>query len=380
MPDQQTSSTPSSGSDTGGIDISGIITSAGQALSSSLKDIVSSMPGGGQGQQLTAQGADAIATGKQAVNTANEQAAIKYQQDNAEAAARFGMTPGAPSATVVALSKGIVEGEADIVNRQKMIQAKQDTNFLDDPVGWITNRLTLPFDQAAYEGRVEGITQQLSVLKELATRTTEQYQVNAGIDTGASIARLDGLNKEALGEALLQKADSAFKAAQIGVEAANVRIAASRTEFDSQVALSNSIAETKRLDLEASGQTIQLKQVGIQQQELDLGKQRFLIEQNADARAAESHTMEMTIQGLTAGTMQERVQAQQMLQTRIDNFLKITGVMGPNGENRITWPELNLMSDGPLKRCYNARDDGSRYSARAFRLRCYFCTSECQCY
>lgn len=333
------------------VDIAGIVSKAAGSLTASINDLISSGGDGGSGPKAQAdQGADLVAKGQMAANSAMADAALRLQQDNAASAAAFGTQPGSSSSVITTMAKSILAGEQDIENRRDMIQQKLNVNFLDDPIGFITNQMSVPFDQESLNNVIGKTQGQLSVLKQLMDISSQVYTNNAALDQADPAAVADAKNTIALGQALEVKADSGFKAAQLGIEGANVRIAANRAEFDAAVATSQAFTSAAHLDLEQKGLAIQTSQLAISQQHLDLAKIQTVVQQDADQRAQELHTFQIEEARANSANLEDRRAGIVAMQSRLTKALQITGL----GQGSMTYAEFQQMAESPIKQAINS--------------------------
>lgn len=319
------------------VDIAGIVGQIGQSVNASITDLVNSMPGGGQSEALTKQGSELQAEGQREVNEANVRAAVKMKMDNAAVAAAFGfMTPRGQSISAAELSEKIAIEEKDLDERRSMILAKQEASFFDNPISWISNQISLPFDIAAFNNVNAGQEHHLAVLHRLASFTEEQIKINAAVDTAAGAGMLDGMNKMATAKALEQQAASSLAVAQLGVHANSVRLAATEDMFR------NSIA-TNELKVKAVEISLREKGLSMEEEKLSLEKVHSTLEQNAALRAEESHKLEIIQRQLTLGNEQERVAAKLDLNKRLLIAAQVFKL------DPINVDQLQLLGSGPQK-------------------------------
>lgn len=296
----------------GGIDIAGIMQAVGNftnSLSASASDLTRQVGLAGQAQKEVTQGAQDIASGQVDVNIANERAAIKLRQDNEAARAFFGADPANASSTLAQMTQLMTAGEKDIVQRQQMIQAKRDQSFLDDPLQWITDQITLPFDIAAANTKINALNQHADVIQKLQAQTTQAETINAAIDTGASAERLAGLNKQALGKAVLEEAQSRMQLAQLGIQAVNVRTAINRDQLNATFQANDMIAKNLQLGIQAT-------------QAKNYGEYVGIMKTYRDEQALEA---------------QNNLQARQEYQKKIDQFTTMFGLP------KMTYEELQRL-------------------------------------
>lgn len=309
--------------------------------------VFASVGGGGGGLASATAGANQVATGNVQALTAEAAAANKLKADNLEAANRFGLTPGAPSALVSAMSAQIAENEANIMQQGKDILAKVHTGFLDDPIQWLMNQVSLPFN---IQERNEGVAQNhqmLATMAELAKRTEDQYRVNQGIDTADATEKLAGLSAVQFGQAKIAIGDAQFKSAQLGLQAASLKNAINQEQFQAVVQISNAQQSARRNDLDENGLLLKKEELGIQQENQAMNRIKLAMEQDRDKRNTEIQAVQLQETKLRLGKEEEQQAAMKYLQSRLDMTAATYGL------SQIPWQAYNIMTDGPLKRLYD---------------------------
>lgn len=309
----------------GAIDVVDLVRQATSKFTGQVQGI-----GGGGGAGAAAaqgvQGADMIAAGQQRINTANEEALLKLKTDNEAALAEFGFTPGAASGVVAELS-GLVKNETLALN-QSGAKINRDLNksFLDNPIDWLISQITLPFDVQAHNAGVANRNEHLMVLRNMAAATDDRIKLNATVDTAAGVARLQGMNEIALGEALLKKSQIGLEVAKVGIQSAQLRLATTHAEFSAVVQEASFIANV------ANQRTAQ----GFEQERIDMEKHK---QENAD----ESHKIDMAFKTIQVGDAQAAQEAKDYINAKFAVIKSITGLDINNVE------QFKLMADGRPK-------------------------------
>ena len=246
-------------SDTSGIDGSGTLDTAtlmkgyqaaqGQ-IQSSASDLAQALQTGKEGIQNQEQSSEAAIKAEQAINTLKGAAAAKEQADNAAAAAHFGTNPDAASYIMATLGDRIISDENDIVGRRQMISEKMNQGFLDNPMQWLTNQITLPMDVYAANVKIAGVNQDLDTIHQLQQATREQAATNSIIDQ-ANAATLAERNNEWLAtQAQMALGQSQQKLAQLGIQGATLKDAQSKTQLEAMFQLNNALATKQHLEME----------------------------------------------------------------------------------------------------------------------------------
>ena len=148
------------------------------------------------------------------VSDINEAAAMKQQQDDMTAAVALGMQPGGDN-LVSQMGIKMRDAEAQLLDLHDKIVAKRSLSFMDNPLQWISNQISTPYDIDEYNTRAEGINQMSSVTKELSTMFDDQHRIDMAIDTGAGAARM-----KAQGDSIM--AGAGIVAGQMTMEANKV--------------------------------------------------------------------------------------------------------------------------------------------------------------
>lgn len=306
------------------------------SVADSMRNYVSSLPNTQPMVAQNAAGNQLEAAGKQAVNQAQVEAAIRLQADNAKVAAAFGFTPGASDGTIAAFSKQIADNETALDQKKSEILQKQGLSFFDDPVQWLFNQVALPYDIAEFNTRVSTSEHKLDVLKKMEEATLEGYKINAGVDVAASSVLLKGMNDQAAATALQESSKFGLQAAQLGVSETSVRMTATMDGFNAAVAANSQLIQLQHLDIAQKG-------IAISEQNLDLAKIHSKLEEESADRAKQMGAIELQRQTLALGSDQDK---QKSLTELNDRLLRASTVLKVNP---VTWQQLQVMGDGPQK-------------------------------
>lgn len=194
-----------------------------------------SVPTGGAGQGLANQAADIGLRGQRAVQLADTTAAMELSRANAKAAADFGVTPGAPSDLVAQTIESVKALQMQHAAQMNEINTVTNADFVKDPFSWVVNQVRLPFliENANITGA--RLQQGFEYLGKVQNAVKDQAATNAAIITGASDARLQGLNDLALAQALEKKAAAANTATQQAIEGSRILLSKNRDELTAQL-------------------------------------------------------------------------------------------------------------------------------------------------
>lgn len=255
------------------------------------------------------------------INTVQMNARLKTQQRTASEAAFFGTDPDADTYMVKALGDDIRTTQADIMQRDKMINEKMNTSFFDDPISYIANQFSLPTDVASRNARVSQLEQREETLSKLNALTTEAGQKNMTIEQNITAATVNASNTKLLNAAIIANANSQKEIAQLGLTGINVRMAGNKQQFDAVVAGHNA---------------------NVQEQGLSLQKAQFGLAQQREAREAEAQKSRLELDTLikqsTIEDKQKKAESEALLQDKL-NRATSTFSMAP-----ITLNEFKLMS------------------------------------
>lgn len=283
--DSGSNSTPQE--DSYGLDSSklvGAFNAATDSITSSVADLSGLLKGATAAGNQKQQGIQQQSEATQQLNTLDQQVKMKAQARTAHEAGALGTDPDAASYVVTDIASSIGADERDIMERQSMIQSKMDQSFLDDPLQWITNQFSLPYDQAALEMKVGSVSQKFDTLRQLSARTTEFAQKNAALEENASTARLAALNQQAAGKALADVADSKMQLATLGIQGLQVKSALDERQFTNIMQMNTAKNEAVRLSLAQTSEQLHARQVDIMASYRDIQKKalNLSIEQRQD--------------------------------------------------------------------------------------------------
>jgi hypothetical protein len=305
-------------------------------VATSVANYINSLPDTSGITAKNTQGTDMIAQGKIAVNDAIAKAKAKEIQDNATAAAYFGLTPGATDGVIAKYSMQIADSEAQLDAKRQEILGKQQQSFFDNPISWFFNQLALPYDIAEFHTLSNTATHKLDILKRLEDATLEAFKVNAGVDQATAAAVLDGQNKAALGEALVNQAASEVQVGHLGVQETSVRMQGTMDAFNASVAQHQAWVSDQNL-------AVNQATLDINKRQIDNNDARLLIEQNEAKTREQQAQVNLSLSKINLDNAQLQAEGRADINNRLMKIAQ-TWKMTP-----ITAEQLNMMSDGPLK-------------------------------
>lgn len=288
-------------------------------IASSAADLQQSKSMSLTGASQVGAGAAGQAQGQQGINAADFMTLLTRQQRDAQVYSMWGTTPGSPSATVAAIASRISSEEVDVGSRREALQKKLDANFLDNPIQWLSNQITMPFDEAALNNRIQGRNDDLEVLHQLAMRTQEGVAADAAASYTMSTGRLAAMDTVAA-------AGAQVKAGESQMQAASTMVGAASTGNTIAISPYTVLANQQRLALETDQE----------------GYQKVIAEQQ-NARANEQHIVQMDILNLNDVDLNKKVAAQTDLDARVRKLSAVTGA------NIVNYSQLTAMADGKQK-------------------------------
>lgn len=274
------------------------------------------------GQAQVAGGAAEIAGGAALVNTADAQTQLTRKQNDDVVYSMFGTTPGKPSALIADMAQRIQSHEVDIQNKRDALQGKLDANFTDNPMQWLVNQLTIPFDQEALGNEIQGRNDDLDVLHRLAIATQEGTAQDAAAAYTVDTMKLAGLNKQAAGDATMRAGQSALQLGSL------------------LTGISGGVTEAARTDYSAAAQTFGLTENASQD---DYKRVMGLRE---DARQTELSKVQLDIASMNDLDLNKKVAAQTDLDQRVRNISNVVGA------NILNYSQLQAMADGKQKQIF----------------------------
>lgn len=257
--------TPSSSSG-GGLNIDTVtnaFNAAHQSITDSLSDLAKEVSGASGATAKRNVGIEQQTSGQQELNAIKEKSQMQIEARTKAEAGAFGTDPDASSYVVTAFAGHIVNTEKELSSLTDMMNDKMKVSFMDDPLQFVANQFSLPFDQARAELLSGKVSQESATLRGLMNATTEAAQKNAAIDQSASEARLAATNKVVAGKAIQDVADSDFKMAQLGIQGISVKNAMNEQQFTNILQVNNAKNEATRLSLAQTSEQLHERQVNI---------------------------------------------------------------------------------------------------------------------
>lgn len=231
-----------------------------------------------------------------------------------KAAADLGTNPDSQSYVLTSVASNILGMRQDLAERDKKIQEKLDTRFIDDPVSWLVNQFTVQGDVASYNNVVQKLNEENAILGSLQERTTAQATVNAAIDSGTSEQILASQNKATLAAAKVQMAQSQERLGQMGLSEISIRNAMNSQQLD----------QVFKMD------------------SMQLTVQQYQLAVSADRRAEETLKLTKQIHQMQIDEHKMNMEERQALQEKIN---KATNMLG---DNSMSISEYKLLT-GPRK-------------------------------
>lgn len=318
--------------DDGQIDVSVIMDTFNEKVTPQIEASLTDLRG------ILASNTAAIGVQKDAINAAADaqiemnmiqaKADKKLRADNANVAAAFGVNPDAASYVLTQMGADILATQKELKLRDTAIQKKMDQGFMADPLQWIANQFSLPSDVMAYNARLDGQQQQLTVAQQLMSRSTEAFTVNSVIDATNTEDKLDTLNKLELAKAAAAVAQSEERLGALGLNVINVRTRLTNEQFSSMVQLNSVFAQREMLLLNRAE--------GVR------ADRRLTLSEAQAAREKRRSEIDEENRTLMLEERKDNAQAREALQTKLNTATDALGM------SRVQFKEFQLMS-GPMK-------------------------------
>jgi hypothetical protein len=213
-----------------------------------------------------------------AVITQQKMAAdMQATNDTREAALAMGRMPGASNYLVTSLSAEILKKEEEVRSRDADIQGKMDQSFFDNPLQFIYNQYSLPFDVTARNQvatQTEAMNKQLA---ESAKRLTESAQSNEQIKQVITTETIAAATRKNLLEAELLARNAEYEKSALQIHGATVLEAMNKDQFQAVLSTQAAAQEVVRLQLSKEAAGRDAARLGMEQQ-------KFQIQLRNDAR------------------------------------------------------------------------------------------------
>lgn len=278
-------------------------------------------------------GANQVAQGQTAGIAADAATAALTQSNFNEIYGRWGTTPGKPSELIATLAASIQQEAMDVHNSRENINKKLSVNFLDDPVSWIINQVTVPFDLDELRSKRAGMEDDLEVLAKLRDATKEETVQAAATAYTLNSAKAAAMSEIALGTATQISGQAKAQLAGIVLNVSGAEGKFAETDF-------SAASTTYRDYLATDAGAISRALAG---QSIDTTSYQKIINLQAAARNDEEGKLRIEILGLQDTDLNKKLAAQNALDARID---KLNAVVGTKFVN---WQELAAMPDSSKK-------------------------------
>lgn len=210
-------------------------------------------------------------------------AEIKRIKDTAAAATAVGRNPDAASYLLTTLSSEILAKEEDIRKRDSAIREKLDTKFLDDPLGFLYNQLSAPFDVAARNLVAVETQSRNAQLKEASLRFNEQALINTGIAETITTESLAAATTINLQNAVKASAIAAADLAKSGIDVINIRNAMNAQQWHAVVQYQDAKRAEQALALQAAAGARAQKEL-----EMSTERHKIFIQEHKDKQEQEA--------------------------------------------------------------------------------------------
>ena len=219
-----------------------------------------------QGAAATAQqqgGIQASAEGSIMANAVVASSAMQQKSDALSDAARYGVTPGAPGREISDAAAQIRSDLAEYTARDKDMQQRRQTGFLDDPIQWMVNQSVLPYQEKLQVMTEQSMNAQQSTILKAQAATSGSIQLATSTDAADAARKLDALNQQIRGEAEQKASESAMKLAQFGQQGLQVRDSLNQAQFTSAIQASDVQMKQQELFLQQGYKAMQEQMLGL---------------------------------------------------------------------------------------------------------------------
>lgn len=215
--------------------------------------------------------AQSAGTDEQTINTQQAQGLLAAQDAARKVASSYGGNPDDVSFVMTQLGQQWMDTTQQQIQAEKVVQAKQSVSFLDDPLQWFSNKLTINSDISNYNNLEEQANTEytaLSRINTLNTQTADSMKAIAQTQTAATVAATSDL--------AAQKATIASKQAALQGILYNVKGIQDVTAMG-QEQVSNSVAGAN-LAISAGHLSVAQAQLGIAEKEAGMRAQALQME------------------------------------------------------------------------------------------------------
>lgn len=201
--------------------------------------LLAGIPGGGASLATAKEATSNLMVGGELVNIETVQRAAERRHADFSAAATFGTTPGNFSATIMEAASVAIASQQEFQKRSADIAKSRNVGFLDNPVEWFANQISMPFEiDKANAVLAQGNVAQDFISKQIKL-TQDAVNLNAITNTAASASYLEGLNKINAGKAQMALSASQAEVARIGLNALSIQLANTHQVWQSVVETNN---------------------------------------------------------------------------------------------------------------------------------------------
>lgn len=300
-------------------------------------------------------GAGQVAAGQSLVISAEGAAAAQLYSDNARAAATVGLTPGKPSQLVTDAISRYAASQTDLNNRYTNIQSKQDLNFGDDPLQWIINQVSLPFDMAAYNTAASSSERNLGVVRGLSEAFSEISKVNSVVDVADAATVASGKTQIAAGQASMIAGDAQLQLARMGLDGVNLRQSMDTATFAKMMDVYSADVAQQKLEIDRSNLVLSTHRSANEDVQLGLSvaqgarsAESLKLQQAEAARSEDRLAMDKTraeyekaTNDYLSGEREKKVAGEAYLQDRLNDVSTVLGTKPIPVSTYMTDPKIH---------------------------------------
>ena len=218
--------------------------------------------------QQTADNNKATAQDAAIVSLTKDNATMQAQKENATAATNLGTNMDSTANIISTLGSTMLDDYKKAQTLDEQITAKEGTSFLDHPLDWISNQITLPDDYDQYNLTVRTYNRKADVIQNLENLTQDAVNTNNAIIQSVSQQSI-AANSRVAASVYVDKANTAL----IDAQKDNIAKIDSLKQMNGEE-LNRSI-EARRLIDEQTDQAMRVKQFNAEQGQRDLQRQEL---------------------------------------------------------------------------------------------------------
>lgn len=259
---------------------------------------------------------------------------LANQKKAQEAAAWFGVNQDASGFILAELADKLKSDILDNRQRAEAIKQKRDVGFLDNPLDWIINQITIPFDEQALNASKEmmqNTAKEMQLLEQTADKT---IALQNSLNTGESLEKLAAAQKAVAATAAANVANSQIELSNYQLNGISVRTNMTRSQFEVVKAANDALVQQDQLRLAMSADRraevqleLSMEQLGITKENLEFARRNLAISERADERAALQLAISTRMKELQEEALLGSTDGRRVLQQQLNTYAEITNTV-----------------------------------------------------